>query len=115
MRHPRRLGLGTEITLDEVHFMSGGRRLMGIVEGESKPDMFIPELIELYRSGGFPFDKLVTFYEFDQITRRSTTARRARRSSRSCACTDPGRLDLPAKPLPGRLLQSRCLVASATS
>jgi len=58
---------GSEITLDEVHFMSGGRRLMGIVEGESHPDTFIPELIDLYRSGDFPFDKLVTFYDLDQI------------------------------------------------
>lgn len=59
--------LGSEITLDEVHFMSGGRRLMGIVEGESQPDTFIPTLIDLYRSGNFPFDKLVTFYDLDQI------------------------------------------------
>jgi aryl-alcohol dehydrogenase len=58
---------GTEITLDEVHFMSGGRRLMGIVEGESQPDAFIPKLIDLYRSGDFPFDKLVTFYDLDRI------------------------------------------------
>jgi len=59
--------MGTEITLDEVHFMSGGRRLMGIVEGESTPDVFIPSLIELHRQGRFPFDKLVKFYPFEQI------------------------------------------------
>ena len=59
--------MGTEITLDEVHFMSGGRRLMGIVEGESTPDVFIPVLIDLHRQGRFPFDKLVTFYPFEKI------------------------------------------------
>lgn len=59
--------LGTEIVLDEVHFMSGGRRLMGIVEGESHPDTFIPKLIELYRDGEFPFDRLVTYYDLDHI------------------------------------------------
>lgn len=59
--------LGTEITFDEVHFMSGGRRLMGIVEGEAHPDTFIPQLIDLYRSGAFPFDRLVTYYELDRI------------------------------------------------
>ncbi|MEJ2479199.1 MAG: NAD(P)-dependent alcohol dehydrogenase [Acidihalobacter sp.] len=58
---------GTEITLDEVHFMSGGRRLMGIVEGESVPDVFIPTLIDLYQAGRFPFDKLVKFYPFEDI------------------------------------------------
>ena len=58
---------GTEIVLDEVHFMSGGRRLMGIVEGESDPDTFIPMLIELHREGRFPFDRMVKFYPLDQI------------------------------------------------
>ena len=59
--------LGSEISLDEVHFMSGGRRLMGIVEGSSDPDTFIPKLVELYREGNFPFDRMVRFYAFDQI------------------------------------------------
>jgi aryl-alcohol dehydrogenase len=59
--------MGTVINLDEVHFMSGGRRLIGIVEGESNPDTFIPILAELYAQGRFPFDKLVKFYDFDEI------------------------------------------------
>lgn len=58
---------GTEITLDAVHFMSGGRRLVGIVEGESTPDTFIPTLIRLHQQGMFPFDRMVKFYAFDQI------------------------------------------------
>ncbi len=40
---------------------------MGIVEGESQPDTFIPQLIDLYRGGDFSFDKPVTFYDLDQI------------------------------------------------
>jgi aryl-alcohol dehydrogenase len=59
--------MGWEITLEEVHFMSGGRRLMGIVEGDSNPDVFIPMLAELYAQGRFPFDRLVKFYSFEQI------------------------------------------------
>jgi aryl-alcohol dehydrogenase len=59
--------LGSEIVLDEVHFMSGGRRLIGIVEGESSPDTFIPELIRLYQEGRFPFDKMIRFYPFEEI------------------------------------------------
>lgn len=58
---------GSEISLDETHFMSGGRRLMGIVEGESTPDVFIPELVDLYTQGRFPFDKMVKFYDFEEI------------------------------------------------
>ncbi|MGO7345547.1 NAD(P)-dependent alcohol dehydrogenase [Rhizobium johnstonii] len=59
--------MGTEINLDEVHFMSGGRRLIGIVEGEANPDTFIPILAEFYAQGRFPFDKFVKFYDFDEI------------------------------------------------
>ncbi|AMA60204.1 NAD(P)-dependent alcohol dehydrogenase [Bradyrhizobium sp. CCGE-LA001] len=56
-----------EIVLNETHFMSGGRRLIGIVEGNSDPAVFIPELIDLYRSGRFPFDKLIRFYTLEEI------------------------------------------------
>jgi aryl-alcohol dehydrogenase len=56
-----------EISLNETHFMSGGRRLIGIVEGDANPDVFIPALIDLHAQGRFPFDKMVKFYNFDQI------------------------------------------------
>lgn len=59
--------LGTEMTLDVLHVMTAGRKIRGIVEGDSTPELFIPSLIELYRQGRFPFDKLVTFYPFDRI------------------------------------------------
>lgn len=59
--------MGTEVTLDEVHFLSGGRHLMGIVEGESLPESFIPALIEMYRAGVFPFDRMIKFYPFAEI------------------------------------------------
>ncbi|MCP3405623.1 NAD(P)-dependent alcohol dehydrogenase [Bradyrhizobium sp. CCGB01] len=60
-------GPDAEIVLNETHFMSAGRRLIGIVEGDSDPTIFIPTLIDLYRSGRFPFDKLVKFYTLDEI------------------------------------------------
>ncbi|WP_404406636.1 NAD(P)-dependent alcohol dehydrogenase [Pelagibacterium halotolerans] len=60
-------GPDAEIILNETHFMSAGRKLIGIVEGESNPDVFIPMLIDLYRKGSFPFDKIVSFYDFDAI------------------------------------------------
>lgn len=58
---------GTDIKLDEVHFMSGGRRLMGIVEGSAVPANFIPKMLAMHRAGLFPFDRLVRFYPFNQI------------------------------------------------
>ncbi|MGH8031589.1 MAG: NAD(P)-dependent alcohol dehydrogenase [Luteimonas sp.] len=59
--------LGTEFRVDLAHIMTAGRRIVGIVEGDAIPDVFIPQLIELHRQGRFPFDRLVTFYPFDQI------------------------------------------------
>jgi aryl-alcohol dehydrogenase len=59
--------VGTEVTFDELHVMTGGRSIRGIVEGDSHADVFIPTLIDLFAQGRFPFDKLVTFYPFDKI------------------------------------------------
>jgi aryl-alcohol dehydrogenase len=60
--------LGTEITLDMNNIMFG-RGLRGIIEGDSGPQEFIPRLIELYKQGRFPFDKLITPFDFGAIQR----------------------------------------------
>jgi len=60
--------MGTEVGLD-VNDMLLGRTVTGITEGNANPDLFIPDLIDLYRRGKFPFDELVTFYDFDEIER----------------------------------------------
>ncbi|MFT7597394.1 MAG: aryl-alcohol dehydrogenase [Acidimicrobiales bacterium] len=44
-----------------------GRTITGILEGDSIPQQFIPELIELHRAGRFPFDELITTFPLDQI------------------------------------------------
>jgi aryl-alcohol dehydrogenase len=48
----------------------------GIIEGDSVPDIFIPQLIDLYSQGRFPFDRLLTFYPFDQINQAATDSER---------------------------------------
>lgn len=57
---------GTEVGLDMDAIMNG-RTVRGIIEGDAIPDLFIPKLIELYRQGRFAFDRLITFYPFEQI------------------------------------------------
>ncbi len=57
---------GTEVSLDMTGLLFG-RAVRGIRQGESVSDSFIPQLIELYIQGRFPFDRLLTFYPFDQI------------------------------------------------
>lgn len=44
-----------------------GKSVRGIVQGDSVPQLFIPKLVELFRSGRFPIDRLVRFYAFDDI------------------------------------------------
>ena len=58
--------LGTEVKL-EMQTVLDGRTIKGVVEGDSLSDIFIPQLIEFYRAGRLPFDKLITFYTLDQI------------------------------------------------
>jgi aryl-alcohol dehydrogenase len=57
---------GTEVALD-MDLLMNGRTVKGILGGDAIPDLFIPRLIELYRQGRLPFDRLITFYPFDAI------------------------------------------------
>jgi aryl-alcohol dehydrogenase len=58
---------GVQLALDANDVLGFSKSIRGIVEGDSVPDVFIPALIELYRQGRFPFDKLVKFYDFAAI------------------------------------------------
>lgn len=58
---------GTEMRLDYNSILLMGRSVRGILAGDSIPDLFIPQLIELYLQGRFPVDRLITFYQLDQI------------------------------------------------
>ncbi|MCC8088663.1 MAG: NAD(P)-dependent alcohol dehydrogenase [Rikenellaceae bacterium] len=64
------VGIGKSPTLDidYVHF-ENGKNLEFAIEGDSQPDIYIPRLIELYKKGMFPFDKLVTYYDFKDINK----------------------------------------------
>ena len=49
--------------------LAGGRQLRGILGGDAAPRLFLPKLIEYWRQGRFPFDRLVQAYRFDEIGR----------------------------------------------
>jgi aryl-alcohol dehydrogenase len=57
---------GTEARID-MNLLQNGRTLRGCIQGDSIPDQFIPRLIDLYRGGKLPIDRLVTFYDFPDI------------------------------------------------
>jgi len=71
-------GAKPERTFDARGFMASGKRIMGILEGDAVPDVFIPYLLELYRQGRFPFDKMVKFYPLRQINRAFSDSDRGR-------------------------------------
>ncbi|MGE0830818.1 MAG: NAD(P)-dependent alcohol dehydrogenase, partial [Hyphomonadaceae bacterium] len=50
-----------------MQIIGGGQTIKGIVEGDSDPDTFIPELIALFKAGRFPIDKLIKTYPMSQI------------------------------------------------
>lgn len=56
---------GSKIDLGVVS--GAGKTLMGAIEGDAIPQTFIPQLVELYLAGRFPFDELVTTYPFEEI------------------------------------------------
>lgn len=58
--------LGTEATLD-MNTILFERNLTGFLMGGSVPQLYVPMLIELYKKGRFPFDKLIKYYKFDEI------------------------------------------------
>jgi aryl-alcohol dehydrogenase len=58
---------GTEVAFNVNDVMIPGRRIMGIVQGDVVAKTFIPVMIDLYKQGRFPFDRLVRFYDFEDI------------------------------------------------
>ena len=62
------LGATGDVTFNiQQELMGDAKSLIGIVEGDAIPKLFIPKLIEYYREGRFPFDKLCKLYKFEDI------------------------------------------------
>lgn len=47
--------------------MTFGHSIKGIIEGDSDPEVFLPELLQHYRNGDLPFDRMIRTYPFSQI------------------------------------------------
>lgn len=58
---------GTPMPGDLMSAVTFGHTVKGIIEGDSDPDVFIPELIDHYRAGRLPFDRLIRTYSLGQI------------------------------------------------
>lgn len=47
--------------------LAGGRQLRGILGGDANPRTFLPILIDYWKQGRFPFDRLIRSYRFEEI------------------------------------------------
>lgn len=54
-------------TIDLGLLSASGKTVVGAIEGDSIPQTFIPQLMALHLAGQFPFDQLVTKYDFEDI------------------------------------------------
>jgi aryl-alcohol dehydrogenase len=55
------------ISVNIAALMTPGLRIIGIIEGDSDPQSFIPELIAHHAAGRFPFDRLIKTFSLEQI------------------------------------------------
>ncbi len=58
---------GSKLPGEVNQVMTFGHKVMGIIEGDSEPSSFIPELMKHYLAGDLPVDKLLSTYRLDQI------------------------------------------------
>jgi aryl-alcohol dehydrogenase len=64
---------GTEVTI-EMPYIQNGRSLRGVIQGDSVPKVFIPQLVDYVMAGKFPLEKFITFYDFADINRAAADA-----------------------------------------
>jgi len=64
--------------------LAGGRQLRGIPGGDACPRTFLPKLLDYWRQGRFPFDRMLSFYPWPRSPAPLPTRIRSARSSPSC-------------------------------
>lgn len=57
---------GARFSLDHLSTL-WGKRVIGVLGGGGRSGQLIPALVDLHAQGRFPFDRLIQYYEFDQI------------------------------------------------
>lgn len=60
---------GTRYSVEARYMVGAGLSWRGVIEGDSNPPDFIPELIEYYRKGQLPVEKIIAHYPFERINK----------------------------------------------
>jgi aryl-alcohol dehydrogenase len=64
---------GVDVALD-MCLLQNGRTVRGVIQGDSDPQEFIPELVDLMLGGKLPVDRMMTFYSLNEINRAAADA-----------------------------------------
>jgi aryl-alcohol dehydrogenase len=68
---------GTEVSFD-MSFLQFGRDVHGVIQGESKPQEFIPRLVDYFMDGKMPVDRMMTVYDLADINRAADDSTKGR-------------------------------------
>ena len=68
------IGVPTGPASIDVAAIKRGRTVMPIVEGDAVPQVLIPRLIELWRAGRFPFDRMIKTFDLSDINNAERAA-----------------------------------------
>lgn len=68
------VGIGASAEIDIMTVMSKGIQIHGVIEGDVTPAVFIPRLIDLYRQGKLPLEKIIVEYPFEAIEEAAQAA-----------------------------------------
>jgi len=66
--------LGAPFSFRPIPLLAG-RRLLGIIEGDAVPDLFIPRLLDWYRAGLLPLEAMSGYFDFADIARALAASR----------------------------------------
>ncbi|KAK4083663.1 uncharacterized protein Triagg1_1325 [Trichoderma aggressivum f. europaeum] len=56
-----------DIKINELDVLVSCKKIVGVIEGSTNPHEMIPRLVELYKQGKFPVDKLSKVYPAEQL------------------------------------------------
>ncbi|MFB6892770.1 NAD(P)-dependent alcohol dehydrogenase [Kitasatospora sp. NPDC056327] len=65
---------GSEVALDVPGLLAGAPRIVGVNQGASVPERFLPALVDLFRAGRLPVDRLVRTYPFADVEEAAAAA-----------------------------------------
>ncbi|MGW4646202.1 NAD(P)-dependent alcohol dehydrogenase [Kitasatospora sp. NPDC004289] len=65
---------GSELALDAAVLLDRTPRIVGVNQGASLPGRFLPALVELFRAGRLPVDRLVRAFPFAEVERAAAAA-----------------------------------------